>query len=141
MSIFVQKTNRDFLNPIVIRANVRMPNTTTPTMKVGDPLPDINLYPIVNNMTATKQVLVDWKKNCGSDQQCRSNLHLQCAPALGRNSDGQFEVQLDQQKELFVNVVVENKGEDAHQANLTMKLPPNIIYIGVEVCLVIRVDF
>jgi hypothetical protein len=104
-------------------------------MNIGGPLPDLGSYPVVNELTASKQVLVDWMKNCGTDQQCQSRMTLHLEPNVTRNADGEYEMHMDVTRDLFlyVHVVVNNTGEDAHEPSMTLTMPQHISYSEVEV--------
>jgi len=45
----VQRNNRDFLHPIRFLLRYKLTDVEQPTMRPGDPLPDLNLYPIIND--------------------------------------------------------------------------------------------
>jgi len=44
----VQRNNRDFLHPVRFLLSYKLTDVEKPTMRPGDPLPDLNLYPIIN---------------------------------------------------------------------------------------------
>jgi len=45
----VQRSNRDFLHPVRFLLSYKLTDFEKPTMRPGDPLPDLNLYPIIND--------------------------------------------------------------------------------------------
>lgn len=135
MCINTQEKNVDFLNPIALRASVRLAPKDPPRMAAGDALPDLDQYPVVSQQTASKHLSVDWVKNCGHDHLCQSRMVLHLQPNVTRNADGEFEIHMDDSSVLHVNVVVDNRaGEDAHEPSMTFVLPPNVNFADAEVC-------
>ena len=49
-----------------------------------------------------------------------------------RNEGGQYMWRVGQEKELKLIVVIENEGEDAHEATLTVALPKFMEYRGTD---------
>jgi len=45
----LQRSNRDFLRPVRFQLSYKLTDVERPTMRPGDPLPDLDLYPVIND--------------------------------------------------------------------------------------------
>jgi integrin alpha 7 len=128
--VYIKKTNKDFLNPIEFRLTYSLKDEGVPTMSPGGDLPDINQYAVLNQATAKKDLPVDFVKNCGADKICHSNLNVRGTFELD-TEDEYFIYKVGEVQELRLGIRVQNKNEDAHEAILTVILPPSLSYINV----------
>ena len=103
----------------------------------------ISLDPIFNQYLAnTVMTQVNISKNCGKDEVCRSNLEMEVLYKVLLNGKSEWEpLTLDEgvpvlfagsEKEIGVQVDVNNSGEDAHQAKLQVLFPNYLSYVAVD---------
>ncbi|KAI0240277.1 Integrin alpha-PS1 [Lamellibrachia satsuma] len=129
--IYIIKNNKDFLHPIQFQLTYKLKEVAPPTMSPGDSLPDMNAYPVLNDAAAVIKRSVDFKKNCGDNDICESDLHIRGILPLQQDTSGDYILKLGQMKELKLEVSVKNRGEDAHEATLYVDLPESLSYTGV----------
>jgi len=129
--VYVSKSNRDFLNPILILLTYRLEDRGDPVLTPGRPIEDINSYPVINREAAHANFSVDFAQNCGDDHLCNSSLTMKPSLSLQRNTAGMYVLRVGQQQEMTLTVPVHNAGEEAHQTLLTVELPETISFIGM----------
>ena len=130
--ITISNTNTDILRPIIMEVNCWLQNTLL-QMNPGEPLPNINAYPVLAPSTSHTDIAIEFQKNCGEDEICESDLSLDMATLqLEKDISGKFLLKLGTIRELELLTVVSNKGEDAHAASLQVSLPAGLLYIGAQ---------
>merc|ERR1719458_1835484 len=105
----------------------------------GKLLPLANSRPILNQQQARRTFYAKFQKNCGNDEVCQAQLSI--SPALldrtsrplARTPQGAYQLELGtaETKELVLQVVVTNLGEDAYEAVLGIAFPPSLSYVGL----------
>ncbi|KAM9296268.1 integrin alpha-3 [Gastrophryne carolinensis] len=102
-------------------------------------------FPVLNQDQATDQVLeVNFQKECGADNICRSNLQMQYeyldennAPLPRVNGSQLFHYEFSDTK-LILRVAVTNEqtatspGHDAHSAFLNVTAPPELLFVSTR---------
>ncbi|ESN90050.1 hypothetical protein HELRODRAFT_194686 [Helobdella robusta] len=130
-----QDNIRDYLRPLTYQLTFQAFEKSGPTIdyQPGGTIPNYNDYPVIVGVKASHILLVHFRKNCGDDEVCSSNLKLQASLNLTRSADSSnYVLRVGQDRELEVKLAVENKLEDAHQANLYITVPANFGFIGTS---------
>ena len=104
----------------------------------GDPIVNIDNYPILNQQQALRTFFAKFQKNCGTDEVCQAQLIVkptlldkQCE--LTRSKDGMYELELGTlpDNQFVLDVTVQNLGEAAYEAKLDLAFPGSISYVGL----------
>lgn len=104
----------------------------------GEPILEIDQFPILNQQQALRTFHARFVKNCGEDEVCQAQLVvrprlLDRGDELARSKDGIYELELgtlaDNQFVLEVNVA--NLGEAAYEAKLDIAFPASVSYVGL----------
>ncbi|KAL4222473.1 Integrin alpha [Mactra antiquata] len=119
----------DVLSAIEFGIQYRLPERTSPisTPRPGA-LPDINDFPILDagiNQAESSMVFaqVEFAKECGQDQICKSNLQMKVKPQLRKNSEDQLVLEIGASDTIRVAVDIENIGEIAYQTAFYFNKP------------------
>ncbi|TRY82544.1 hypothetical protein DNTS_005855, partial [Danionella cerebrum] len=140
-SLTLQETLRDKLRGIPIEVSVEILNQTR-RKKRQSALS--NLLPILDsNQEATAVTSVQFiKEGCGADHQCQSDLQLQYKfQSREPNTDvftplpeenGTPILSLSDQKDIALEIMVMNQGEDAFEAQMTASFPRSLSYSAVR---------
>uniref|UniRef100_A0A8C2KQM2 Integrin, alpha 6b n=1 Tax=Cyprinus carpio TaxID=7962 RepID=A0A8C2KQM2_CYPCA len=133
----LQETIKDKLRSIPIDVSVEILNPST-RRKRQSALP--NLLPILDkNQEATTATNVQFiKEGCGTDFVCNSDLRLQYKFHTREPNTYIFHplpeekgapiLSLSDQKDIALEIKVENKGEDAYEAQLSSSFPKSLSY-------------
>uniref|UniRef100_A0A8C1HG48 Integrin, alpha 6b n=1 Tax=Cyprinus carpio carpio TaxID=630221 RepID=A0A8C1HG48_CYPCA len=133
----LQETLKDKLRSIPIDVSVEILNPST-RRKRQSALP--NLLPILDkNQEATTATNVQFiKEGCGTDFVCNSDLRLQYKFHTREPNTYIFHplpeekgapiLSLSDQKDIALEIKVENKGEDAYEAQLSSSFPKSLSY-------------
>uniref|UniRef100_A0A8C2B361 Integrin, alpha 6b n=1 Tax=Cyprinus carpio TaxID=7962 RepID=A0A8C2B361_CYPCA len=136
----LQETLKDKLRSIPIDVSVEILNPST-RRKRQSALP--NLLPILDkNQEATTATNVQFiKEGCGTDFVCNSDLRLQYKFHTREPNTYIFHplpeekgapiLSLSDQKDIALEIKVENKGEDAYEAQLSSSFPKSLSYSKV----------
>ncbi|XP_006889367.1 PREDICTED: integrin alpha-3 [Elephantulus edwardii] len=128
---------RDKLRPIVISMNyslyLRMPDRP----RLG--LRSLDAYPVLNEaQSAENHTEVHFKKDCGRDGKCESNLKMQ-ADFVTEQMEPLKRLKYSQDiRKLFLSINVTNfpgskrAGEDAHETLLTIEMSPRMLLSSVR---------
>lgn len=130
--VYVTKSTKDYLSPIPFQLTYRLQNAEDPSLYPGGTLPDMNSYPVLNEAANKQQLMIKFEMNCGGDDQCDSKLSLQSSLNLTRDSDQYYVLRIGQDKHLFLNLDIQNTGEDAHEAAVTVVVPDFLTYQGLD---------
>jgi hypothetical protein len=120
--IYLLPSIKDKLSPL----EVQMTYAINPKTRDEDPRRD-DLKPIIDprqNLRALSDA-ASIHKDCGLDNICIPDLTL-----TYNLSSSQYLIGSENRLELSMNVT--NEGEDAYEASLYVKLPPNVSYINTE---------
>ncbi|XP_074080346.1 integrin alpha-3 isoform X2 [Macrotis lagotis] len=128
---------RDKLRPITIFMNYSLPEKLPKRPRLG--LHSLDAFPILNEAQPREnQTEIQFQKECGTDNKCDSNLQLKAAFLSEQlQSINRLQYSRDDQK-LFLNINITNMpsrdraGEDAHEASLTIVLPPTLLLSSVR---------
>nr|XP_014341703.1 PREDICTED: integrin alpha-3 [Latimeria chalumnae] len=140
IKLLLMSNIRDKLHPISILLNYSIHEKDA---RAGNRMRSLDGFPVLNDdqkHVETKEI--EFQKECGMDNKCRSNLQMQYAFAsenfvpLPRKN----RIQILDYKEavkkltLIINVTNypsdDNNGEDAHQAFLNITVPQTLLYSG-----------
>ncbi|KAJ7984939.1 hypothetical protein DPEC_G00359950 [Dallia pectoralis] len=142
LELTVEDNVRDKLEPVVFFLNMSLDEEN---LKVRKALQNLDSYPILSQkQKATQRTVINFKKECGQDNKCTSNLQLTAQfaddkltpyPNKGNQQLLPYNSNL---KKIMLRVDVTNlpsvgkKAEDAHQAMLNITLPSTLRYSGVR---------
>ncbi|CAK7290898.1 Integrin alpha-3 [Vulpes lagopus] len=137
LELLLMDNLRDKLRPIVISMNYSLPLRMPERPRLG--LKSLDPYPVLNQAQALENhTEVHFQKECGQDNKCDSNLQMQAAfvSELGQPLS-RLQYSRDGRK-LFLSIEVTNTpsreraGEDAHEALLTLAVPPALLLSSVR---------
>ncbi|ELU18032.1 hypothetical protein CAPTEDRAFT_222780 [Capitella teleta] len=131
-TVYLNRNNRDFLNPIAFRLSYKLLDMVPPTMVPGMALPDINEYPVLNEKASSQVFLAQFEKNCGDDNICRSNLHVKGFFHMDVDQNEDYVLRVGEGNELELFIQLSNNAEDAHEATLALEMPPHVFYKGIN---------
>lgn len=127
------KEKTDIQTPIKFKLTYTLIQEEPPrVVKEGDPLPNINRYPILNQQEASRLFEAKFLKNCGSDDICQSDLHVVAELNLPKEESGIPALFLGEQ---YVNlsIVLHNYKEPAYDSHLYVTHPSTLSYIRSKV--------
>ncbi|XP_053309352.1 integrin alpha-3 [Spea bombifrons] len=133
---------RDKLHPIHLALNYSILERE---QRSRSAVRSLDNYPVLNSDQSTNQVLeIHIKKECGTDNVCRSNLQMQYEylgenqEALPRTNGSQVLYYDPNVKRLLLKVTVTNlpssalAADDAHEAFLNITVPPELTFSSVQ---------
>ncbi|KAK7110878.1 integrin alpha-PS1-like [Littorina saxatilis] len=128
----------DKLNPMELSVKFYQDEAVFSRPNPGDPLPDINQYPILSTEgTAagaeanTVSTYVDFVKECGADNKCYSNLQFE-VKLDAKNEGGRYVLRDGEFSRVDISFTVTNLGEAAYLTMVYIKKPPKLDYQGVS---------
>lgn len=137
LELLLMDNVRDKLRPIVISMNYSLPLRLPDQPRLG--MRSLDAYPVLNQAQALENhTEVHFQKECGQDNKCDSNLQMQAAFV---SEQGQRLSRLQYSKDLrklYLSINVTNTpsreraGEDAHEALLTLAVPPALLLSSVR---------
>ncbi|XP_040856534.1 integrin alpha-3 isoform X1 [Ochotona curzoniae] len=137
LELLLMDNVRDKLRPIVISINYSLPLRLPERPRLG--LRSLDAYPVLNQAQALENhTEVQFQKECGPDNKCDSNLQMRAAFV---SEQGQQLSRLQYSRDvrrllLSINVTNipsrERAGEDAHEALLTLEVPPALLLSSVR---------
>ncbi|XP_034942009.1 integrin alpha-PS1 isoform X2 [Chelonus insularis] len=130
--IYLKENTRDIQSPIKFRLNYTLVQEEPVMPGEGDPLPDINNYPILNQQEAARIFEATFQKDCGDNEICESDLQLDAKLNLSASTvkSDFYELLLGEVKEVVVDVSTVNVGESAYEAQLFISHSPSLNYIA-----------
>lgn len=137
LELLLMDNVRDKLRPIIISMNYSLPLRMPDKPRLG--LRSLDAYPVLNQAQALENhTEVQFQKECGQDNKCDSNLQMQAAfeSELGQRLS-RLQYSRDVRK-LLLSINVTNApsrkraGEDAHEALLTLEVPPALLLSSVR---------
>uniref|UniRef100_A0A8B9ZUG1 Integrin subunit alpha 3 n=1 Tax=Anas zonorhyncha TaxID=75864 RepID=A0A8B9ZUG1_9AVES len=129
---------RDKLHPIVLSMNYSL--VEKPRNFTRGPH-SLDAFPVLNqDQSHENETKIEFQKECGSDNKCYSNLQLQSAFVNEQNQSlprWVLQYSRDLRKlHLGVNITnvptTDSNGEDAHEAQLNVTVPPNLLFSSVR---------
>ncbi|XP_021562595.1 integrin alpha-3-like, partial [Carlito syrichta] len=137
LELLLMDNVRDKLRPIIISMNYSLPSRMPDRPRLG--LRSLDAYPVLNQAQAQENhTEVQFQKECGSDNQCHSNLQMRAAfvsEHLQRLTRLQYSRDV---RKLLLSINVTNArtsvraGEDAHEALLTLAMPSSLLFSFVR---------
>lgn len=118
----------DIQNPINFKLTYTLIQNEPKMPDEGESLPNVNLYPILNQQEASKNFQATFMKNCGSDDICQSDLEFEVEFSLPKEN-GRLVLFLGEEY-LNMTLKVENKLEPAFEAKAYIYHPATVSYIG-----------
>ncbi|XP_070339147.1 integrin alpha-3 isoform X1 [Equus asinus] len=137
LELLLMDNVRDKLRPIIISMNYSLPLRMPERPRLGPR--SLDAYPVLNQAQALENhTEVQFQKECGQDNKCDSNLQMRAAFV---SEQGQRLSRLQYSRDvrkllLSINVTnpqsQERAGEDAHEALLTLLVPPALLLSSVR---------
>ncbi|XP_040392509.1 integrin alpha-3 [Cygnus olor] len=133
---------RDKLHPIVLSMNYSLVEKPR-SFQLGPH--SLDAFPVLNqDQSHENETKIEFQKECGSDNKCYSNLQMQSGfineqnqflPRLNGTQVLQYSRDL-RKLHLGVNITnapsTDSNGEDAHEAQLSITVPPNLLFSSVR---------
>ncbi|KAJ7423395.1 Integrin alpha-3 [Pitangus sulphuratus] len=133
---------RDKLHPIVLSMNYSLQEKPR-TFQLG--LHSLDSFPVLNqDQSHENETKIEFQKECGSDNECYSNLQLQSSFVTDQNQplprlNGTQVLQYSRDvRKLYLSINITNvpttpsNGEDAHEALLNVTVPPSLLPSSVR---------
>uniref|UniRef100_A0A5F9C4Y9 Integrin subunit alpha 3 n=1 Tax=Oryctolagus cuniculus TaxID=9986 RepID=A0A5F9C4Y9_RABIT len=137
LELLLMDNVRDKLRPIVISMNYSLPLRMPERPRLG--LRSLDAYPVLNQaQTLENHTEVQFQKECGPDNKCDSNLQMRAAFVSEQGMPmSRLQYSRDVRRLLLsINVTNapsrERAGEDAHEALLTLEVPPALLLSSVR---------
>lgn len=138
-TVYLKSESRDILNPIKFTVTNELVVDTPEMPQPLEPLPSMDDYPILGKESTESEFKVEFLKDCGSDEQCHSDLTVEGSfdlPAV--SAPGRPTLVLGEREQLMVTVMIYNRGEPAYETEVTVSFPDFIdsfiFNSGTEVC-------
>lgn len=120
------KNKSDIQNPILFKMTYSLIQKD-PVMPIpGEKLPDINQYPILNQVEASKIFEAKFLKDCGKNEICECDLHLEAELNLPKKDDI-FEFPLGE-KYINMSLKITNTNESAYDTMVYITHSPSLTY-------------
>lgn len=126
------KDKSDIQNPVQFKLTYSLIQKDPILPNPGDPLSDVNIYPILNQREASKIFEAKFLKDCGANDICESALDVAVDINLKRDEQGKPVLYLGE-KQLALSVKVTNSKEPAYDAMLYVFHPASLSYVGRKV--------
>lgn len=129
-TVFIKEGTRDIQTPVKFRMTYSLIQREPRMPAAGEPLPDINDFPILNQQEASKIFQATFEKDCGDNDICESNLVTVANLNLPLGLDGVGVFELGQEEEIVLDISVINSYESAYEAGLYISHPSSLSFIG-----------
>ncbi|KAI5751699.1 hypothetical protein M8J77_010094 [Diaphorina citri] len=131
---YVKENTKDIQSPIKMKLSYSLVQQEPSRIKPGSPLQSIDEFPILDQTAAARVFHATFHKDCGSNDECESELHVKAQLQLEESTEmvGSYELLLGQHQEVLLNVSTHNAGESAYEAQLFIAHHPHLSYIGLE---------
>ncbi|KAB7494231.1 Integrin alpha-PS1 [Armadillidium nasatum] len=117
--VYIKGGQRDVLRPVRFKLSYKIHQKDPKPVEEGEPLPDIDDYPILNQQEAVRYFEANFAKDCGSDDICDSDLRVLGEIDLEKAPEKNYYVfELGKQQYITVDLNVSNNGEPAYLPNL-----------------------
>ncbi|XP_071966209.1 integrin alpha-6-like isoform X2 [Antedon mediterranea] len=116
----------DILRPVPVELNVWLPEIVPIMPEVGDPVPSLASFPILDINTVTHSMKkADFKKDCTKDDGiCTANLQVNATLALPRGDDGISVFRVGENFKINLDLQIKNMLEDAYEAMVKISFTP-----------------
>ncbi|XP_054716032.1 integrin alpha-PS1-like [Uloborus diversus] len=126
------KEKTDIQTPIKFKLTYTLMQKEPRMSKEGERLPDINLYPILNQQEASKVFEAKFLKDCGSNDICESDLSVTAELNLDKQESGVPVLYLGMQS-VNLSIILHNHKEPAYDTALYVTHSSALSYIGRKV--------
>ncbi|KAM5135285.1 integrin alpha-3 [Mantella aurantiaca] len=141
LQLLLQDNIRDKIHPIHISLKYSILDRE---LKPRSNVAPLDNFPVLNEDQTTEQIVeVDFQKECGADNVCRSNLQMEYE-YLGENNEtlprvnGSQILHFDPNVKMYLRVIVTNPqsptspADDAHEAMLNITFPDELVFVSVS---------
>ncbi|XP_033120627.1 integrin alpha-6-like [Anneissia japonica] len=131
--ILVFKDNLiDILRPVPVEINIWLPESEPVMPEVGQPVPSLAAFPIMDLNTVTYTMKkADFKKDCTKDDGiCTANLQVNATLDLPRGYDGVTVFRVGENFKINLNLQIKNTLEDAYEAMVKIDFTPVLEFDG-----------
>ncbi|ESO84557.1 hypothetical protein LOTGIDRAFT_168627 [Lottia gigantea] len=125
----------DKLNPLELTLEYSLDNVDFNKPAPGDPPIDINDYPILATEASDKKgevvtmtAKVDFVKECGDDNICKSNLQFMAKLNILKDSDDNYVLSTGEQSSIELELEIRNIGEAAYLTQIYITKPESLYY-------------
>ncbi|CAL1274062.1 unnamed protein product [Larinioides sclopetarius] len=126
------KDKSDIQNPVQFKLTYSLIQKDPVQPIPGDLLPDVNVYPILNQKEASRIFEAKFLKDCGANDICESFIDVAVDINLKRDEQNKPVLYLGE-KQLALSVKVTNTKEPAYDAMLFVFHPASLSYVGKRV--------
>ncbi|XP_050530461.1 integrin alpha-PS1 isoform X2 [Daktulosphaira vitifoliae] len=128
---YLKENTLDIQSPIAFRISYWLVQNNPPTLKPGDPVPSLADFPVLNQNQAEKTFIATFHKDCGNNDRCESQLHVDSQMVLPLTPTvNEYDLVMGQHQEVLLNTTVYNIGESAYECRLFVSHPYSFSYIG-----------
>ena len=127
------KEKQDIQNKIAFKLSYSLKQTKPELPREGDPLPDINEYPILDQQEAQRIFYAKFNKECGLDDVCDSNLLLKAELLRAMKKERNNYTMILDDDNIVMNISLSNRGEPAYDTAIIIDHSPNISYVGRKI--------
>ncbi|KAH9493727.1 Itga7p, partial [Dermatophagoides farinae] len=127
------KEKQDIQNKIAFKLSYSLKQTKPELPHEGDPLPDINEYPILDQQEAQRIFYAKFNKECGLDDVCDSNLLLKAELLRAMKKERNNYTMILDDDNIVMNISLSNRGEPAYDTAIIIDHSPNISYVGRKI--------
>ncbi|PSN29549.1 Integrin alpha-PS1, partial [Blattella germanica] len=126
--VYLKENQLDIQSPIKFQMTYKLIQREPPLLRSGDPLPNIDNYPVLNQQEAAKVFQATFQNDCGNEI-CESQLNVDTLLLLpsGRRPNT-WDLIMGEHPVVRLNVSVENAGESAYDAWLFVSHPASLNY-------------
>jgi len=129
-TVFVKEGTRDIQSAVKFRMTYTLIQRAPRMPAAGEPLPNINDFPILNQQEASRIFQATFEKDCGDNDICESNMVTVANLDLPLGEDGVGIFELGEEQEMVLELSVVNTGESAYEAGLYVSHPRALSFIG-----------
>ncbi|KAL5006756.1 hypothetical protein ScPMuIL_015562 [Solemya velum] len=132
--VYLKELVQDLLSSIVLNFTYTLIETV-PDPALPGQLPDINQYPILlldGDGKATTEFQIEFKKDCGDNEICESNLYLGVETSLKKDKSGTSILRKGEVEYVSLIVLVKNTGEPAYAVNYYLTIPKGLSWQKTE---------
>lgn len=126
--VYIKENQQDIQTPIKFQLKYQLVQKEPPIFIQGQPLPNIDDYPVLNQQEATKIFQATFQNDCDKEI-CVSRLYLETHLLLPSGQhNNTWELIMGEQDTVRLNVTAHNDGESAYDAWLFVSHPASLNY-------------
>ncbi|XP_050439552.1 integrin alpha-PS1 isoform X2 [Adelges cooleyi] len=130
-TVYLKEKTIDIQSPIALRITYLLVQNNPPMQNPGDPVPSLADLPVLNQNQAEKIFFATFHKDCGKNDRCESQLHVDAQLVLPLTPTiNEYDLVMGQHQEVLLNTTVYNIGESAYECRLFVSHPYSFNYIG-----------